>query len=81
MFYPEILERYEAILRGAEDFGEGDLSRGHLLDMIELLAGNDAMSLTRKHRWLGFIQGVMICRGLLTVLEERNATRNIFNGA
>lgn len=81
MFYPEILDRYEAILRGAEDFGEGDTSRGHLLDMIELLNGNDAMSLTRKHRWLGFIQGVMICHGLLTVREERNTTRPIFAGA
>jgi hypothetical protein len=32
----------------------------------------------KANRWLGFIQGIMIERGLLTVKEERDFTRPFF---
>lgn len=52
----------------------------HLMWMLCELLENRDQSETKKHRWLGFIQGVMICKGYLTVTEERELTRPILNG-
>lgn len=52
----------------------------HLLWMLQELLHNKEQSETKKHRWLGFIQGVIITKGYTTVLEERIVTRDIFNG-
>lgn len=52
----------------------------HLLWMIKEIKENKLQSLTKKHRWLGYIQGVMISKGYFTVTEERNLTREILNG-
>ena len=52
----------------------------HLLWMLQELLHNKDQTETKKHRWLGFIQGVIISKGYSTVLEERLATRDIFNG-
>lgn len=35
---------------------------------------------TKASRWLGFVQGVMVMRGYITVDGERDRTRPIFNG-
>lgn len=35
----------------------------------------------KASRWLGFIQGVMACRGYLTVAGEREHSRPIFHAA
>lgn len=53
----------------------------HLLWMLYQIKFNDDQSLTKKHRWLGFIQGVMIMKGYITVSDERDQTRDIFNGS
>lgn len=34
----------------------------------------------KLHRWLGYIQGILIAAGELTVREERERTRPIFHG-
>ncbi|WQN06691.1 hypothetical protein [Escherichia phage vB-Eco-KMB37] len=47
----------------------------------EIQDGCNDMSETKRHRWLGYIQGVMIMKNLITVDDERNATRPVFNGA
>lgn len=52
----------------------------HLLWMLQELLHNKDQSETKKHRWLGFIQGVIISKGYTTVLDERIMTRDIFNG-
>lgn len=52
----------------------------HLLWMLQELLHNKDQSETKKHRWLGFIQGVLVCKNYTTVIEERLVTRNIFNG-
>lgn len=45
----------------------------------ELRYGCDyAMPIPKLCRWLGYIQGVLIERGLTTVDEERNWTRQLF---
>lgn len=52
----------------------------HLLWMLDQIEYNTEQSETKKHRWLGYIQGVLVCKGSFTVLEERNYTRNILDG-
>lgn len=81
-FYPEICDRYLAIL-DAEPVccPEQPTSLGHLAWMLTELQTNDTQSLTKKHRWLGCVQGIMIAQGMITVNDERDATRNIFNGS
>ena len=80
MFYPEICDRYEAILlKQPADATETGAS--HLLWMLrELQHGWNGMSETKRHRWLGYIQGVMVMKDLISVDEERNITRPIFKG-
>lgn len=84
-FYPEILDRYVGLING--QLTPDDLTPGpdkteleHIKGMIEVLRNDETQSITKKHRWLGFIQGVLIMRGLTTVDIERNYTRDIFNG-
>lgn len=52
----------------------------HLLWMLQEIELNTKQSLTKKHRWLGYIQCALICRGVTTVNEERDATRELFDG-
>lgn len=61
---------------------EGDETNDiHLLWMLHELLLNKEQSITKKHRWLGYVQGVMIAKKYITVLQERELTRNILNGA
>ena len=61
---------------------EGDETNDiHLLWMLHELTNNTEQSETKKHRWLGYVQGVMTAKGYITVLEEREFTRSILNGA
>jgi hypothetical protein len=78
-----ILERYDLILESLskeivceEDPGT---SYAHLRWMIVEMSKGE-MPIDKLNRWLGFIQGIMIERKLLTVPGERNATREIFKG-
>lgn len=52
----------------------------HLLWMLSEIKENRHQTLTKKHRWLGYIQGVMTSKGYITVTEERELTRDILNG-
>lgn len=81
-FYPELLESYRQLLLAAEDWPAPEKAgRKHLLWMIDELECRHEQSLTKKHRWLGFIQYGMIQGGLSTVDDERDRTRPIFLGA
>ena len=61
---------------------EGDETNDiHLLWMLHELTNNTEQSETKKHRWLGYVQGVMTVKSYITVLEEREFTRSILNGA
>lgn len=79
-FYNELRQRYLDIL-GTKPVcnPEYPTSHCHLSWMLTEL-GSDEMSETKKHRWLGYIQGCMVCHELITVEDERNSTRSIFNG-
>lgn len=79
-FYPALLERYSTLalaLPCTHDKTSGE----HIIWMLEQLAKDKKQSVTKKHRWLGFIQGVLIANGVTSVDAERELTRGIFNGA
>lgn len=59
---------------------EGSTDPSHLLWMLHELKINNDMSETKKHRWLGFIQGCLIKDGILDLVSERNRTRPVLNG-
>lgn len=52
----------------------------HLIWMLQQIKDNPEMSQTKRHRWLGYIQGVLVMKGVFSVEEEREYTRPIFNG-
>lgn len=52
----------------------------HLLWMLNEIEFNNDQSETKKHRWLGYIQGILISKGVFNVIDERNSTRDILNG-
>lgn len=65
----------------ADVFSAGEFDNtAHLLWMIAQLQQDDTQSITKKHRWLGYIQHALISQGLTTVTAERDFTRNIFKG-
>lgn len=60
---------------------EGDETNPiHLLWMLDQIQNNVEQSITKKHRWLGYIQGVLVCLNVFSVSEEREYTRKILNG-
>lgn len=84
VFYPGLLKEYRDLLESDKAFGRfpdsGKLSRTHLISMLDILGNDQNQSDTKKHRWLGFIQHAIIIAGLTTVDEQRDNTRNLFNG-
>jgi len=79
-FYPELRQRYFDLLNcePVENSNEA-LTDSHLAWMLTELSKPD-MSETKKHRWLGYIQGVMATKSHIVVNEERDATRDVFKG-
>lgn len=79
-FYNELRQRYLDILgTKAVCNPEHPTSHHHLAWMLTAM-GSDEMSETKKHRWLGYIQGCMVSQNLINVEDERNSTRSVFNG-
>jgi len=71
----EVLDRYLYLI-GHEPSCEPDpgTSLPHLAWMLsELKSGN--VRGYKAHRWLGFVQGILIANGHATVPEEREFTR------
>lgn len=83
MLSPVIVERYKQIIdENLDDDLETDPYQklSHLKWMLDEIAGNDTQSITKKHRWLGFVQGILIAKKLTTVDTERDFTRDLFDG-
>lgn len=65
-----------------KEFGAGKTSAEHLRWMCaEVLRNIKTMPIDKMGRWVGFIQGVMACNGVLNVDAERDRTRLIFTTA
>lgn len=79
-FYNELRERYFSILDVEAHNNPNDPTSNEHLAWMLLELGSSEMSETKKHRWLGYIQGCMVMKNLITVQEERDLTRGIFNG-
>ncbi len=79
--YIEILHTQSIVADKVQTDVSNETSDTHLLWMLHEIALNPLQSETKKHRWLGYVQGVMVCKGYITVQEERELTRPIFNGA
>jgi hypothetical protein len=79
-----LFQRYQGILATAPSFTtEPDgCSRAHLLWMCATaIEQAPAWPVDKTSRWLGFVQGVMTLRGLLTVSGEREFSRPLFHTA
>lgn len=81
-----LIRRYRNLINESDVYLQsirfGDkTSPQHLLWMLGELESNIEQSLTKKHRWLGYIQAFAIAHGITTVDAERNATRLTLNGA
>lgn len=76
--------RYLPVLKFTDKVPEQNpldpFSPEHLAWMLCELVDNNTMSETKKHRWLGYVQGVMAVLGLITVSTERDETREFLNG-
>lgn len=79
-FYPELRQRYYDLLNVEPiENPERPFNDSHLAWMLTELS-KTTMSETKKHRWLGYIQGVMAMKSHIVVNEERDATRDVFKG-
>lgn len=59
----------------------GEVQVSHLLQMCQQMRKSyRQLSVSKLHRWLGFIQGAMVCQGLTTVARERVGYRLIKAG-
>lgn len=58
-----------------------DLDEGNLNLCKEAIENYDSLPIDKLSRWLGYIQGVLIERGLTTVQEERDFSRPLFHRA
>ncbi|UQT02973.1 hypothetical protein TOTORO_01100 [Serratia phage vB_SmaS-Totoro] len=79
-FFPSLVKRYKDMAM-ALNLEDPTMTGSHLVWMLEELSTNEDQSDTKKHRWLGYIQGILIAHGVTTVAAEREFTRKIFNGA
>ncbi|MFS1428068.1 hypothetical protein LMH73_013140 [Vibrio splendidus] len=56
----------------------------HLAWMLLVIASKEEVDMEhsdeKMNRWLGYVQGVMVMKGMLNVDSERKRTRTIFNG-
>lgn len=78
-----LLERKVRPVNHTEKSGGDTTSPEHLLWMVEhciprVRDDGRGMSIDKYSRWLGYIQGCLICRGWTTVETERNRTRPWF---
>jgi hypothetical protein len=81
MFYPELVTRYMQMLLNNERFYLDKFDNtDHLIWMLNELSNNQQQSLTKKHRWLGYIQHSLIAVGFTDVMTERDYTRDLFKG-
>lgn len=60
---------------------EFELDQGNLELCKEAIEKYDSLPIDKLSRWLGYIQGVLIERGLTTVQRERDFSRPLFHKA
>jgi hypothetical protein len=83
-YYKEFIEYFGVKPVNHTEIENGDTtSLEHLLWMIEhciprIRDDGLGFNVSKYSRWLGYIQGCLICKGYTTVAQERDRTRNFF---
>lgn len=79
-----VANKYICLLEGrgviAEQDSNGTTEYSHLLWMLQVIVSDQSLSETKRNRWLGFVQGVLVCKGDIEIKSERDSTREIFKG-
>jgi len=79
--HSDIINRYDNILAKLTPYVQNIPEPGtyfpHMRWMLEELRSGRVTG-TKAHRWLGFVQALMVMNDLITVAEERNFTRPYF---
>lgn len=52
----------------------------HLKSMLITIREDFEQSITKKHRWMGYVQAFLIVYGFTAVDREREMTRDVFKG-
>jgi hypothetical protein len=76
--------RYLAILAQQEDTGTSfpaGTETSHLIWLCRKGAEAEELPVDKLSRWLGFVQGVMSSRGLISMETERDLSRPLFHAA
>lgn len=83
--HPHIISRYRHLLSEISDenhliSGVPESSGWHLRFMLDMIEKYDCDTKTnpKAHRWLGYVQGILIAARITTVDSERNFTRSYF---
>ncbi len=80
LMFTRYLKILETKPRTTEPTGPAQTSNEHLIWMCLVAIKNEQKYPDDKlSRWLGFIQGIMIMKEYITVIEERNFSRPLFN--
>ena len=82
--YSDISKRYISLLEKKEgefQIVRENIGKEHIIKMLSQIVKNKEMSLDKKARWFGFIQGVLFVNNIISVKEERNLTRPLFHAA
>lgn len=75
----EILDRYDTVLSHYTRFAvQSDDHPTRYAHLRWMLVQIPTLENDKAHRWLGFVQGVMRCAGLIDVNVERDFTRPLF---
>jgi len=84
-YYRDLLIKRGAKPINNEEIQDGDSTcEDHLLWMCvhcipRIRDDGLGYNVSKYSRWLGYIQGCLICKKITTVRKERNRTRNWFN--
>lgn len=76
----ELTSRNPGIVIKIKPMLKDPLNDIHLLWMLSEISFNEEQSETKKHRWLGFVQAIVISKNYTTIKDERDFTRDLLNG-
>ena len=64
------------------DLQQKEVTLENLIWMCQTIMANiDSYPVDKQGRWIGFVQGVLACKGILSVANERDRTRPFFHEA
>lgn len=81
----DLFKRYLDICLAQDASGEDPESRLSIANLIWICARGaemrDELPLDKLSRWLGFVQGCLLMRGIIDTDEERDHSRPLFHAA